>query len=552
MNQADQIYRHWISSWHKRSPDANVLGVKEKLEIVAPDGTVTWKDNLRLYHDPIRPFWVTKPQFRDHLFKKEFENILHMDAYYVNDSQLEVALAEAIGYDPRGRKLNLRGLCANPYVYGADIETQVLVKQRYINEMPPGRLPQITRGFLDIEAEPIRNGKINVLTFMHEKEIYTVALREYCKQWNQQQTRCWDVTEEDCLRIIYNLLGDQFSQNGFNLHFKILDTEIDMLKWIFSCIHKHKTDYISIWNMGFDIPKIIERIGQLGFDPKKLFSHPAIPDAYQFVEFHEDKSELVQHFTDRWHWVSCASYSQFIDGMCLYARLRKTSGKKSSYALDVISDEEVGKSKLHFGAITNHHYMQKYRFLEYIAYNINDVTIMWMMEQKNSDIYALNALSGYSLLSQFARQTVMVRNDAYNYGRYHGRIPASAGPEMLTIFDKMLPKAGGAVLPPNKAVGVGIHAVREFSSPSLVSILTNDLDVSSMYPSIMSAFNISKESSICTVLEIQGYEHAGLERFFSGINQPEVNTVDLTHDYLGLPNYKQMVQLYDRMMGMAA
>lgn len=228
--------------------------------------------------------------------------------------------------------------------------------------------------------------------------------------------------------------------------------------------------------MGFDVPKMMERIKQLGYDPAQIFSHPAIPQIYQFVSFKEDKSELAQHFTDRWHWVSAASYSQFIDGMCLYARLRKTSGKEPSYSLDEISSKEVGHQKLHFSAITNHHYMQKYRFLEYIAYNINDVTLMWMMEQKNNDIYALNALSGMSHLQHFARQTTMVRNDAYNYGRYHGMIPAAAGPEMLTIFDHMLPKAGGAVLPPNKAVGVGINAVREFDSQSLVSILTNDLD----------------------------------------------------------------------------
>lgn len=486
-----QVHRHWISSWHNKTSQVNVLGVKEKLEIIHQDGTTEWKDNLRLYHDPVRPFWITKPEYRDHLFKKEFESILHMDAIYVNDSQLENALAEALGGFYNGfRSPNLKQLCSSPYVYGADIDTQVIIKQRYMHEVPPGHLPQITRGALDIEAEPFKDGRINLITFMHEKDIYTGALAEFCRAWSPDQQRSWAVGEKECLEIIYKLLGEQFKNNGYTLHFKILPTEASLIKWSFSNIHQRKTDYISVWNMGFDIPKIIERLTCLGCNPADVFSHPAIPTPYRFVEFKEDKSELIQHFTDKWHWVSAASYSQFIDAMCLYARLRKTAGREPSYALDEISNKEVGQQKLHFGAITNHQYMQKYRFLEYIAYNINDVTIMRMMEDKNNDINALNALSGMSTLAQFNRQTIMVRNNFYDYGRYHGMIPASAGPKMMSEYDEMLPKAGGAVLPPNKAIGVGIEAVFEFNTPSLVSILTNDLDVSSiknMCPSYESA-----------------------------------------------------------------
>jgi hypothetical protein len=42
---------------------------------------------------------------------------------------------------------------------------------------------------------------------------------------------------------------------------------------------------------------------------------------------------------------------------------------------------------------------------------------MQLIEKKNNDMTALIGLTGMSLISQFARQTVMVRNDAYDCGK---------------------------------------------------------------------------------------------------------------------------------------
>lgn len=475
-----KVYRHWMSSWHLRQSTANVLGVKEKLEIIQDDGTTEWRDNLRLLHDPVRPFWTTKPEYRDHLFKKEFEDLLHLDVHYCNDSQLEVAVSEALGIPLGFRPPVLRQLCASPYVYGADIDTQTIIRQMYNKNIPAGHLPKSTIGGLDIEAEPVamisKTGRINLITFIHEDQIYTTALREFCRIWNTKQTDHRPAIEEDCIRVIMDMIGVLITDNNFHLHFRILDTEIDMIKWIWSKVHQHKTDYIGIWNEGYDLPKILERIEAAGCSPADVLSHPAIPVPYRFAKFTEDQSTIIQHFTDKWHWFSYAGYSQFMDAMCLYARLRKVSGRESSYALDEIANKEIKKKKLHFDAITNHWYIQQYRFLEYIAYNINDVILMILMEHQNNDMSTAANLSGSSTIEHFNRQTVMVRDGAYNYGRHLGRIPASAGPSMLSTFDQLLPKAGGAVLPPNKAVGVGIPATYEYTDTTLVSILTNDLD----------------------------------------------------------------------------
>ena len=268
--------------------------------------------------------------------------------------------------------------------------------------------------------------------------------------------------------------------------------------------------------------------------------HPDVPKQYRYCKWYQDHSD-VQHFTDKWHWMNLTGYSQFLDSMCLYARLRKVYGRDPSYSLDAISTKELGQGKLHFGDITNHFQAQNFDFLPYIAYNINDVLIMQLMEWKNHDMAALTGLCGMSIPSQFSRQTVMVRNDEYHYGLQRGKIPASAGMSMLTQYDEMMPKAGGTVLPPNKALGVSIEALTGIKRPTQVSILVNDLDVSSMFPSILSAFNISKETQLSSILSINGHPRSHVEVLCAGLSQPDISCMELCEMFYGYPTYNGML-----------
>ena len=532
---SDKHYKFYVSSWHQRTPDVNCVGVVEKCVTEHDDGTVDERDEIHLYNNPKRPFWITKPHIKltyDH--KKEFETINNLDVYVCKDSELEESLARALGLPMSFRKRNLRQLCSNPYVYGADIPTETLIKQDYINKQPVGKLANFTRGAFDIESEVRGEKRINVITFIHERNIYTAALKEYCKYYDNpdDETTVHMATDRDCLKVVNDMIGFYLNQHSFNLTFKVCDTELELIKWIFEQIHKEKTNFIGIWNMGFDLPKVLERIEALGGDVEQILCHPDIPAVNRYVDWHEDKSQTLQHFTDRWNWMSIAGYSQFIDSMCLYARLRKVSGHRSSYALDDISTEELGQGKLHFGAITNHWYMQNRRFLEYIAYNINDVMVMMLMEWKNNDLRALAALCGMSIPKDFSRQTSMLRNDAFVYGKAHGHIPASASMNMYSEYDEMQLKAGGTVLPPNLATGVGTDIVDELpGKTTLAGLYANDLDFSSMYPSTVSSMNISKETALFTTIKINGRPKEEVERFFSNIIQPEINAVTIGYQF---------------------
>ena len=541
---------YYVHSCHHRSDDTNcnAVVVKEQICKHNDDGTETWEPNLRVIKDPTRKFYITLNQFRNHKFKKEFEDINKLEEFRCKDSELKTKLAAALGYPSWKHYVGLRELCGSPYVYGADIDTETLIKQAYLKIQPEGKSAKITVGAFDIETEVHGEGRINVITFIHERDIYTAALKDSCKIYSVSDdilnidvnVRPRQATYEECLSVIDRVIGSELTKHNFKLHLELVDGELELLVTIFKHIHECKTDIVGIWNILFDIPKILERLNVLGVDPTDIFCPPELPKRYRVCEFKEDNNPNAEHIVDKWHWFSCTGYTQFIDSMCLYGRLRKVDGKDISYSLDYISNKELGQGKLHLGEITNHYWSQTYDFLRYIAYNINDVLIMQLMEFKNHDIDSLIGLSDCSLLKNFSKQTIMVRDGDYVYALENGHVPASVGPSMYTQWDSEMPKAGGTVLPPEKAVGARAAIVKGMYDRTQVSLFVNDLDESGMYPSALRLANISKETYYGSVLNINGYDKIHIELLGQATISPEAYCVQAYKLFLDLPDYEEM------------
>ena len=544
---AKKVERFYIHSTHCKygdDPLRNAVVVKEEVCTIE-DGKETWTPHLNIMRDPERLFYITLPQFRNHQFKKEFEDKSRLETFRCHDSELKTKLAQALGLNPwKYKYASIRELCSSPYVYGADIDTETLIKQWYLKHQPAGKSAHYTAGAFDIETEVVGEKRINVITFIHERQVYTAALKDFCNIYNKEANTFKPATEQDCLKVIDETIGDNLRENKFELHFTIQPTELDLIKWIFARIHECKTDIIGIWNLDFDIPKVIERITALGAKPEDIFCPPDLPKELRYCKYNKDTGLMAQHITDKWHWLNCTGYSQFIDSMCLYARLRKVDGRDISYTLDYISTKELGQGKLHFGAITNHRLAQTYDFLHYIAYNINDVVIMQLMEFKNHDIYTLLGLSDCSLLRNFNKQTIMVRDGDYVYAQEHNHVPASAGTTSFTKWDNEMTKVGGTVLPPEKAIGVGIQAVKGVNTNTQVNLFVNDLDESSMYPSSERAFNVSKESYYGTVLHINGYDNSLKPVYGASLSHPDAYALQVMETFYSMPGYKEMDELF--------
>ena len=529
----------YINSWHVREANNNYVGVKERVVTENDDGTTDVKDNIRFIRDPLRPFWVTKPEYRIHEYKKEYEDIDKCDKYICHDSELEEKIASALGKYGRHHRLPI--LSRSPYLYGADINTESLVKQKYLSQNKDYTVP-FTKGGFDIEVEMEGAGRINLITFIHDKEVYTAALRDYCKVYEDEKY-VKEATEEDLYATAESLLKPLLDAHGFKLHIHIAETELGVIKWVFDKIHQSKTDFISVWNMNFDIPYILNRLAELKVPPEEIFCSPEIPREDWYVKYRTDNSAL-QHFTDRWDWLTCSSYSQFYDSMCLYARLRKVYGRDSSYSLDAISDKELKLHKLHFGKITNHHRAQRYEFPKYLAYNINDVILLMLLEEKNKDVDNMCGLADGTLLSEYSRQTSLVRNAAYQYAKERDKVIATTSDDMYTDYDRMMSKSGGTVLPLDRA-DICIKAINGSDGRSLVTIMVNDLDIGSSYPSAISAMNISKETYLGSIIAINDKAQGDVEVWNTGLIQPEVHALIASHYFYEMPTTEEMSKKFD-------
>lgn len=332
-------------------------------------------------------------------------------------------------------------------------------------------------------------------TFDEARALWTKTEREFRDKLNDKVQKMYDKMEP------------------LDIVFKLCDTEVDLIKWIFDRIHEHKPDFVTIWNIAFDIPYILDRLAFRGVDPKDVFCHPDVPKQWRCCQFHLDKGKKDSHITDLWSWLHCTDYTCFIDGMCLYGRLRKAKGRDSSYKLNDIGTKEIGAGKLEFGDGEGHSIMQSEHPVEYTVYNIVDVLILRVMERKNNDIFNMVMLSDVSTLDEFHHQSVQLKNSFYAYLDKVGKIPGSVGDPLEHPWDKYIHNKGGAVLDPERSVGftpgITVPCLEESDDIGRAARFVLDEDVSSMYPSALNSFNITRETKLATMLHIDNTRRAG-------------------------------------------
>jgi len=545
--------------------DANtrkVIDVKSRL---------TTNDKALL--NPRRRIYITKPQYRNHDLKKETEDITATDMHIVEDRFLPQELKKIFGI-PEWKRVGLRKLCDSPYIYNADIKMETLVRIAY-EKFLRHEILHFTKGYLDIEASMLGCDRINAMTYIHENTVYTVALKDFMKIYDDKKKFVRDANEKDIRRAIEKHLG-KFTEDGkihivndkmkkpvdvkLDFHFKICENELELLLWIFNHIHKCESDFIYIWNISYDVPKIASRLQYYGHEPKEVFSHPSVPPQWRHFYFKEDKKK-TQHMSDKWHWVSTTGMSQFVDQMLLYARIRKAERKKSKYSLEAICQEELGIGKLTLedddevsanvhlphrlvGTKEWHVYMQQYNFVEYVVYNIQDVLLLKFLEDKNNDTRGLYSLTEHSGLSEFSKQSSMLKDSYYKFALDRGRVFAATGENMKGPYDDLIGKQGGAVLRADLCRDIGMRCIKQKPEfESMVLTMCSDLDYKAIYPSLKSGYGISKETKISTTVAIQGQPQETIEHYYGAIATPEENAVWVGHQYFGLPNYEEMANL---------
>lgn len=546
--------------------------------ITYDDGTTL--PSLTTYSSPKRPFWYTKPEFRNHKYKKEFERKERLDEFQVNNHELDKEVFRAVhGYAPNspltyGQKVKLY---QDPYIYGANIDIQALIADKYRRDLEKNNLIPVppTTGTLDIETS-VRNdgtyGRIEIITYTHENISYTALLKECMYEDGEDGPVAFTVDDlEELASETINPLLERLSKEAkgvdkiqhmfpFKRHYFVGTYSIDLIHWIFSKIHEHKTSFIAVWNLDFDLPKIIRCIEEAGLRPEDIFSPPTLERRFRHFRYAQD-TRKVQHPTNKWHVVHATSNSRFIDAMCLYSYIRTADGKEISYALDAIMKKHQLEGKFHWdlpklGKATKgkewHYRMQKYYFKHYAVYNLGDTTPFQILLWITQDIPMMLMLAEITPLAKFPKQTVRATNTMYSEWKDRGWIISSVLENPVEDGDEDLTSKGGAVVSPKQFTAKGMKLFVEWPSHwTRCLAYGNDLDLSSQYPSGIQSMNISRGTQIAAVVGINAewvqkrYDsETAVEVFFSCMISQNANGVEIGTEMFDLDNYAEMEMLF--------
>ena len=399
---------------------------------VYDDGTK--EPAIRMVKNFKRPFYITKNHYQNHEQKKEFEDINKVHTYYSTQSQLANSIARKLnmtGY----RRNSMRDVRDSPFLYGIDVSGTTILHKMYKTKYPNCINPY-TVCVLDIETD-IATNQITVMSIAMEGKIFTRMTKKYIGDRSNVEERIKKLFKEN-IPLPENELDVLI--NGMDI--AIEDDELIMVRSIFNKLHEWKPDIVSVWNVLFDIGKIVNVCKRFDIDPRDIFSDPDIPKEYRVFKVKEGPKKSVKesgkevpiNVQDQWHTIISTSSFYFIDNMCAYSYVRAGSNAvPGGYGLNNILKHKLNLGKLKFesvnileGSIEWHNHMSKNRPLEYVVYNQWDVLGVLALEKKTKDLSVnMPVLLGYSNFDIFSSGPKKIIDAFYFYGLENKKVIGS-------------------------------------------------------------------------------------------------------------------------------
>lgn len=530
-------------------------GVKE--DYLAVKEYVTLKDGrrfprFRLIKDYKRSFYVTHDKHQNHNDKKEWEDVDKLRKYECPQWDLLNSIAKVT---KRPMSPNLAMAALNQYLYGCDITTPVLLKHAYRKRFPEFISDNKVAPF-DIETDVINGTKqVIMCTLSCGKEVVHCVLEDYLKKVPNAEQAIHDCFEDE--------LGEIAKARGIELEVYICKTPGDIVKKIFERAHQIQPDFITAWNINFDLPKVIAALENEGINPRDIFSDPSVPKAFRDAYYKEASPKretatgkmMTVHPADRWHWMHTPAGFIFLDAMCVYKKLRATKGNESSYGLDAILNKVLGMRKLKFEGAAGlvglkwHQKMQRDFPVQYCIYNMFDCIGMELLDDKTTDCKrVISILTEHSEYSKFPSQPRRTCDDLHFFVQQYNKVIATTSRKMVDDLDKLVVGMENWIVTLSSYMVVdGLKVIEDLPEhATMLYAHVADCDAVGTYPTLEGCMNISKQT---TYRELSKFRDIPLDvQRIQGINLAggATNATEIIRNlWINAYSYDEYVDMWD-------
>lgn len=446
------------------SEDGNddALFIKEWLHMA--DGRKV--PNLKMIENMERDFYVVKPARRT--YKDKIQYIAIDDCNKHSCRELDLLRKADLALGGSGFVKTKQQLFKNPYLFGCGVKPQSLIKNAYNTKWPDFRSPTAIVAMADTETD-VLNGteEIIMASVTLKEEAYLLVDRNFFN----------GTPDEIILQRLKNkaseLIGNVLSDRNIKLYIQLFNNAGEIAYNMVQICHRWKPDFVSFWNMNFDIQKMIDALVKYGYNPAKVFSDESVPDKYKFFRYKEgaatkvihDGSEKNLNFEQRWHVAECPATFFLIDAMTLYYRLRMAGGMEESYNLDEVLYRNVKITKLkideidHLTGIDWHKEMQTNYKYEYCIYNVFDSISLEILDEETNDIsIKLPALCQNSDYTDFKSDPKKTADDMHYHALKHGYVMGVIDGDIRDENDKFIvtPDDWIITLPSYLSYGLGV------------------------------------------------------------------------------------------------
>lgn len=507
--------------------------------------------HIRMVENYKRPFYLTKKGRRNYNELKEWLPVADLDRYDCTQNRLTESVAKALG-QPWFRG-TLKDLCKSPYVFGADINSTSIIKHDVAAKYPDVKTPYSVAVF-DTETDMLHGTQeIIIASVTCKNHVITCVKRSFAEGISDLQGQVE--------KAIKRYLGDLFEARKIEFTFKVVDAEIDIVSECMKYAHNLQPDFMAVWNIEFDMDKIVEACAKAKVDVADLLCDPNVPKQYRYFNYKKGPSKKVMasgrtlNFkpSQRWHAIKAASSFVWIDAMQAYRQVRTGAPEEPSYGLDAILKKHDVMGKLKFkeaekleGTAQWHVFMQKNYPIEYIVYNIYDCIGMELLDEKTKDLQlSLPMFAEYTDFANFNSLPRKAMNELHWTCQELNMVPGSTASEMTADYDDETTDVKGwiVMLPSHLVADNGLKIIEE--NPDVrtnIRVAVADLDVTGAYPHNELVFNVSKETTSKELISVEGVDEMTTRMQTINFSGGHVNASEFCQVMYHMPSFPELLR----------